>query len=324
MGKCICGLASGIMMVGLALAAGDEAPPPAAAGAGALVVLDAADREHKVTGWSLTAGTRPLSWLAPAAKDGDDKGKAKGKRAAPMALVIREELKIHFLAGVVTLVPLDRVRSISFDKEKETMTVRAATSAKPEEDVVLTGTTAYRGINKLTIRAEVDMGKEGVAEVTFQGGVPKGIKAVRFPEPKVEPGKPGRPAVVTTLDQDVKKTHKVNDLQALYLFRSGQEKLEPTLMFRKTLKLDLSKLKKITASSEEGEDVVWQVVRKDGGDTTLTLLTNAPLDGQTATLVGLVGKVPAGYVLFPARRIHSIEFDTTGEAKKKDDLIDTR
>ncbi len=318
MSTCVRGLVAFALLAGLTFAAGDANPAPP--NSGTLVVTDAAGKEHKVSGWSLTAGARPLGWLAPPAKDGDGKGKAKEKAAAaPQALVVREELKIHYLAGVLTLVPLERVRSVTFDKDKETMTVRVAVSDKPEEDAVLTGTTAYRGINKLTIRAEVDMGAEGVAEVTFQGGVPKGVKEVRFPAPKAEPFKPGRPAVVTTLDRDVKKTYQVSDLQALYQLRSGQEKVVSTVMFRKTLKVDLAKVKKVTAGSEDGEDVVWQVVRQDGSESTLTLLTSTTMDGEPATLVGLIGRAPAGHVLFPARRVQGVEFDTAADTKKKED-----
>src|SRR5207253_9245210 len=122
------------------------------AGPGTIVVTDAAGKEQKVKSWSFTAGTRRLGWLAPAADDKDKGSEEKGgkpaarKAAGPEALVVRDELKIHFLAGVVTLVPVERLRSVEFDNDKETMTARAATGAKADEDAVLTGTTAYTGI----------------------------------------------------------------------------------------------------------------------------------------------------------------------------------
>lgn len=296
----------------------DDAPKTA--DAGSIVVVDAAGKEQKVKSWSITAGVRQLNWLVP---DEKEDPKAKKSASGPTALLVRDERKIHFLAGVVTFVPVDRLRSISFDKDKETMTVRAAVSAKASEDVVLTGTTAYRGINKITIEAEVDKGDAGVAAITFQGGIPKGIKEVRFPEPKVDASKPGRPAVVVTLDKEVKTTHKVSDLQPLYLLRSNREKLSTTLFFRKTLKIDVNKVKKITVGAEDSDDVVWQVVQKDD-DSTLTLLQSTMIDGQTATLVGLLGKVPVGYKLFPVRRIQSIHFDTSDEPKEKEKEKDGR
>ena len=64
----------------------------------------------------------------------------------------------------------------------------------------------------------MDRGELGVATLAYQGGVPKGIRAIRFPEPKVHPDKPGRPAVVQTADRDVKKAHKVTGLVPLYVF----------------------------------------------------------------------------------------------------------
>jgi hypothetical protein len=304
----------------LGLPADDAKPGPAAP----LVVIDSAGKEHKVKDWKVTAGTMRLSWLAPAEKADEkpqgDKAKAAAKRPAPAgpeALVVRDELKIHFLAGVTTLVPLDRLRSVRFDSEKDTMTVQVAVSDKPEEDVTLVGTTAYKGINKLSLLAEVDKGDAGIAELTYQGGVPRGnLKEVRFPAPKAGAEKPGRPAVVETADKGVKKTHKVADLQPLYRLASGREKLSPLLMFRKTLRIDVSKVKSITAGTEDGDDLVWRVAQKDGEEASLTLLESATLDGGSAKLVGLVGRVPAGYKLFPLRRIAAVHFDSSEEKKE--------
>ncbi len=272
-----------------------------------LVITDAAGKEQKVTAWTFTNGIRRLAWLAPP-------DKAKEKTAGPEALVIRDELKFNFAAGVVVLVPLEQIRSIRYEEEK--VTVRVAVSPNDEDDIVLVGTTAYKGINKLTLEADVDKGEAGIASLTFQGGIPKGIKGVRFPEPKVTPFKPGRPAVVTTLDKDVQTIHKVHDLQPLYQLAGGGEKLSTTLMFKKTLKLDVSKIKKISVN-EGDEDSVWRVIQKEGEDDTLSLLTATTLDGQKATLVGLVGRVPFGYKLIPIKRVQSIEFDTTETPKKK-------
>ncbi len=317
------GLLSVLVVGGFALAVlAEDAPKPAEPGT--LLLIDAAGKEQKLKAWKFTAGVRRLSWLAPenkvdnkpAKEKSADKGKTASKApvqpaaVGPEALVVRDELKIHFLAGVTTFVPLDHIRSIRFDNEKNTMTVRVATGPKEEDDVTLTGTTAYKGINKLTLTAEVDKGEAGVAELTYQGGVPRGnIKEIRFPAPKVQPAKSGRAAVVTTLDKDVKTTHKVSELMPLYLLPSGREKTLPTLMFRKTLKIDVGKVKKITAGTEDSDDIVWQVAQKDGEDASLTLLESLPVAGGSARLVGLVGRAPAGWKLFPVRRINAIEFD---------------
>ena len=293
---------------------------PAENKTGAIVLVDATGKEHKVTGYRVTAGARRLGWLVPGnvtkKKDPKDKSPVVATEG-PEALVVRDDASIRFLEGVVTLVPLTQLRTVRFDNEKGTMTAIVAIGAKAEEDVSLSGTTKYKGINKITLEAEVDKGDAGVATLTFQGGILKGgIRAVTFLAPKVEATKPGRPAVVITQDDDVKKTHKVSDLMALYRLPSGGEKLLPTMMFKKTLKMDLAKVKTINVSSEKEADSVWQVVQKDGEEASLTPLGTLPINGQTATLIGLVGKVPAGYKLFPIRRLHTIAFDTSEEPKE--------
>src|SRR5262245_50152031 len=220
---CLAMAALAMSLIALFADEATEAPKPAEPGT--LVLVDSAGKEHKVKSWTFTAGTRRLGWLAAEEKgkeekedseEKEEKPKAKGKKAAgPEAFVVRDQLKFNFLAGVETLIPTDRLRSIQFEGEK--MTVRAAGGPKADDDEPLIGTTAYKGINKLTVEAEVDKGEAGIATLTFQGGIPRGIKGVRFAEPKVEAFKPGRPAVVQTLDKDVKRTIKVHDLQPLYV-----------------------------------------------------------------------------------------------------------
>ena len=90
---------------------------------------------------------------------------------------------------MLTLIPLDRIRSIEFDEDSDKATVRVA-GAKPDADVVLTGSTRFGGVNKVTVEAEVDKGELGVAAVKFQGGIKGGIKAIRFPSPKAAPPSP--------------------------------------------------------------------------------------------------------------------------------------
>ena len=134
-----------------------------------------------------------------------------------------------------------------------------------------------------------------------------------FPTLKAAPPVPdGRRVLVLSADSKSKKTtHKVVDLLPLYRLPDGGEKLLPTLMFKKTLKLDVSKIKKIvTAGAEEG---AWQVTLKEGGEETLTLLETIPFEGKQARLMGFVGRVPAGYKLFPASTIAEITFDASEE-----------
>src|SRR5438105_4660273 len=114
------GLLAVLLLAGLGLAVlADEAPKPPEAGT--LVLIDAGGKEQKLKAWKFTAGIQRLSWLAPPVKEEDkpakdkavDNDKTDKRRPArpaavgPEALVVREELKIHFLAGVTTFVPLD-------------------------------------------------------------------------------------------------------------------------------------------------------------------------------------------------------------------------
>jgi hypothetical protein len=301
--------------------AADEAPKPAEPGT--LVVIDSAGKEQKLKSWKFTAGVQHLSFLAPAdpMKEPEPKDKDKGTAKAPPrakpaprgpeALVLREANSTTWANGVVTLVPLDRIRSIDFDNEKETITIRVATSDKPADDQVLTGSTEFDGLNKLTIEAEVDKGDLGVAEVRFLGGISKGIRGVRFPTPKVPAApKDSRPAAVSYADKKGKYVANVADLQPLYKVADG-ETLSPLLFFKKTVKVDVAKFKKIVSQSKPGTvgDLSWEVVLKAGDDETLTLLTQVMLDGQMAHLEGLVGRVPAGYRTFPLHLLQEVEFD---------------
>src|SRR2546423_1027962 len=72
----------------------------------------------------------------------------------------------------------------------------------------------------------------------------------------------------------------VRNLQALYRVEKS-EKLMPTIMFKKTYKLDLGQLKKMTVH-EQDKSFECEVTLKDGTTESLTLLTSIPLDGKPA------------------------------------------
>jgi hypothetical protein len=303
------------------------ADPPKPAGDNALVIIDNAGKEQRLKKWSFVLGTRRLGWLAPVApakekekeKSKDAKEDDKPKPAdGPEALVFREDNSTNFIDGILTFVPLERIRSIEFDSDKDSATVRVFMGEKADEDEVLTGTTKFEDSNKVTIEAEVDLGDLGLAEKKFLGGVPKGIHGIRFPAPKpAAAAGAGRPAQITATDKE-KTAHKVVDLQPLYKVTGGGERLLPTLMFKKTLKLDIGKVQKLEFSKGTRTDVECQVTLKDGAEHTLTLLRSIPYEGQTATLEGLVGRVPAGYRLFPIHAIAEIQFDEAkAEPKEK-------
>jgi hypothetical protein len=278
-----------------------------------LVIRDGAGKEQKLKAWKFTQGTRHLTWLAPPGKEPEKKGDAP---PGPEALEFREENSTTFANGILTLIPLDRIRSVEYNHEKDLVSVRVA-GEKADSDETLTGSTRFRVINKIAIDAEVDKGSLGVAEVKFLGGMGKGIKGITFPAPKSAPAPMGRPAAVVVVDKEKRTDMAVTDLRALYHFTVGGEKLSPLLHFKKTLKVDVGQIKKLARTeNEEGGEIVWQVTLKDSEET-LTLLQMVTLDGKDAQLVGLVGLVPAGYKLFPPHVIGSIEFDPAKEPAKE-------
>jgi hypothetical protein len=297
-----------LFAVVLTARAADEAPKPAEAGT--LVVLDPAGKEQKLKTWKFTEGVRRLGWLAPA-KSADGKEPPKKKEAAkdeaataPEALALRTETTIKYAEGVLTLIPLPQLRSLDYDEEMETVTAKA--TAGPDRIETLVGTTKYKRINKLVIEAEVDKGALGVAEVKYLGGYPQGIRGVRFPAAKTATALPeGRRVLVVSDDGEKKTPHKVVDLLPLYRMADGSEKLLPTLMFKKTLRVDVGQIKKIVAAASDA----WRVTLKDGNDETLTLLETATFDGKSAKLLGLVGRMPVGYKLIPTAAVAEITFD---------------
>lgn len=280
-----------------------------------IVIVDSGGKEQKVKGWTFSQGTRRLSWLTPTPKEEpkeekNDGPKAKVRpKAGPEALEFRQEHSTTFLEGVLTLIPLDRLRAIEYD-DKDGVTVKVNLSPKADDDLTLKGTTKYKGINKITIEAEVDKGDLGVAELKFLGGVPKGIRGVRFEMPKpAEPVK-GRSAFVTIAEKGQKDSTHVVDLQPLYQSADGHEQLLPTLMFKKTLKIDLAKVRKIVTHEGRDPDAQeWTVTLKDDSELTLTLLKTITHENKQLLLQGLVGKVPAGYMLYPLHTIAEVQFD---------------
>src|SRR5262249_51920417 len=72
------------------------------------VIIDGAGKEVRLKKWHIPAGTQKLTWLE---KDG----------VVPEALAFRETNSTQFKDGVVTLIPLDRLESLTYDVEKQTV-----------------------------------------------------------------------------------------------------------------------------------------------------------------------------------------------------------
>ncbi len=298
----------------------EELPKVKPADPGTLVILDSAGKEQKVKSWRFTRGTTKLTWLVAEEKPAPKKEEKPAPKAIaagpPEALIFRDDLRVHFEEGAVALIPLDRLRALDFDAEKKTVTARVATSGKGE-DVVLTGSTRYAAINQLTIEADVDLGEAGVASLTFQGGGARNsIRGIRFPGPRVPAQVAGRPAVVVAVDKSIKRAHKVSDLTPLYQVGRGAEKLMPALMFKKTLKLDVSKIKKIVAPSPDDREVVWEVTHGENA-LSLTLIERPTFGERRMELRGLLGKSAVGYRLFPPHAISEVIFDSSELPKEE-------
>jgi hypothetical protein len=295
-----------------------DAPPAASS---SLVIVDANGKEQKLKAWKFVAGTRPLGWLAPAAppKEKDEKPgeKPQPANAGPEAIAFRDDHSTGLVDGVLTFLLPEHLKSLDYDAEKQTVTASIFLSEKADGDLTLTGPTKYTGINKITIEAEVDKGDAGIAEVKYQGGAAKGgVRAIRFPAAKPAPEVKGRPAFVAIADKEDKHDEMVADLQPLYKMADGGERLMSTLMFKKTLKLDVSKIARLRAEGRDADGTECRVTTTDGEEQTYTLLTAATFDGKAATLEGLVGKVRGGYKFFPAATLASMHFEVQFDKKK--------
>src|SRR5207302_10495079 len=143
-------VASGLLMVDKTLPAGEQGEP------NTLIVTDANGKEHKLTTWKFTAGTKHVPWLAADGKD---------KSAGPEMLEFTEGKGAPLKKRVLTYVPVTSVRSLEYDAKKNTVTLRVACGPKEENDEVLTGVTGYVSVNLLTIEATADLGELGQAAV---------------------------------------------------------------------------------------------------------------------------------------------------------------
>jgi hypothetical protein len=297
--------------------------PEKKAEANDLVVLDGAGKEVRLSTWKFLSGTRLLPWLAPG-----ERPKGKQEPASEEALELREEGSTTFQKGILTLVPVTALKQIDYDAEK--MTVRVTylrAGEKGPEEGVLTGSTRYRGINKLTLEGEVDLGELGKAAQKVHGGSAKGARSIRFPSPKPVPAAKGRPAYIIGKDKE-KTVHPVTDVQALYAVSRSKAVLIPKLMFKATVKIDLAKLDRLRVPEDDregGDGYDFEVTLKGGKQLTLTLLTETnPEDGKPAQLQGLVGRVPAGYKLFPPHTLVEVQFDKAAPPPKKRIELDAR
>ena len=131
-------LLAGLCFIPIALWAADPGP----------VITDAAGKEIVLTKWQISSGTRKLSWPA----------------GAPDALVFRETDSTTYKDGVLTLIPLTRLESLTYDAKELTVRAKIAGVDKP-----ISGWTRYTSINQFAIDAEIDKGAAGTVELKYRG-----------------------------------------------------------------------------------------------------------------------------------------------------------
>lgn len=267
------------------------------------VIVDGSGKEIVLKKWTVSGGLRKLHWLGA---------------NAPEALAFRETNSTTFRDGVLTLVPLDRLESLTYDAAKLTVHAKVAGVEKPLE-----GSTRFTGINQVAIEAEIDKGEMGTLEVKYRGGPAKGgIKSVTFPARKAGPTPKGDALYVTISDGKKKEgVAVVHQMQALYRIDKG-EKLLPYVMFKKTFKVDLAKVKKLTVHESEQKSFECDVVLDDGTEQTLTLLTEIAVEGKPAILEGLLGETSAGWKLLPVHTIGEISREEPKKEPEKKPPVD--
>lgn len=306
-------LVPGVVVLLLAVAAlADEGPKdkkPAAKKPEPLVLmLEGGRKEVRLDDWRCTAGTRRLGWLGEPPPPPVKGKKIVRRPTGPEALEFREERSTLYQNGILTLVPLTALKQIAYDPAAKTVAMTLVTATGKE--LTLSGTTKFAGINKLTFDGDADLGEHGRAPLKFTGGSGKGLRAVRFPAPQPTPEAKGRTATVIAEDKE-KTAHAIADPQALYLV-DGQQQAVPYLVFKGGTKVELDKLTSLGRAAAKTKKTIsndFTVAAQDGKTQTLTLLTKTEVDGRPAQLLGLLGRVPAGWKLFPPHTIASLRIE---------------
>jgi hypothetical protein len=285
-----------VMGLTLALGLGVSASGGESAPAGA-EVTDAEGKEVKVTGPKFTAGTRRLAWLA------DPGGATDDAKKGPLALEVREPHSTAYKQGVVTLVPLASVESVKYDYDKKVARVAVKGLAEP-----LAGTLEYQGLNVLAFSGTA----EGKA-ASFRGGAfaMGNVKAVAFPDAKPVPGRKGFSAWQVQIDQPkaMNPTLRVGELKFLYQLPGGAEVLTESGAAHRgePLKLDGSVKSYTRFALDPNSRVVVADVTVGDKERAVVIPPTAELDGKSATLVGLVAEVEAGWKLVPLHTIKGMK-----------------
>ena len=277
------------------------------------IVIDSTGKEVCLKKWEFIGGIRRLAWLTTSAKEAT---------SAPLALEFRESNSTTYREGVLTLVPIERLRSLKYDATKQLVHLEVAGLAEP-----LVGSMRYREINQVVLAAEVDRGPMGVAEVTFRGGFQGGIGGLKIEsaKPAAAPTPQGEVFTIWVEPTRGQSDHRqlVHGCRALYRFADGSEKLLSVLPFKKTFQLDLTQVKRLQKlpPTAKGQPPSYDILLQDGMEMILTPLDTLMHEGKPAKLLGLLTEVPAGYKLFP---LHTIEALERGKVDTPPSRIDGR
>lgn len=271
-----------ILLLGTLTLLADETPKSP-------TLVDASGKEITLTKWKITSGVRKLNFL-------------EGK---PEVFDMREVGSTAYKQGISTYVPVPRVKGIQYDPEKYVAQVEIAGLEAP-----LMATLRYEGFNNITIEAEIDQGKTGIAEVKYKGGVLKGgIRSIQFPAAKAADKEPeGKEFFFSVPSEPTKKggpppptIHSIKNVKPLYKTPTGEEKPLTYLMFKKTLKVEFDTVTALKMGPRDGKDgsIECEVKLKDGTSLTVSLLTTFQEDGKSLTFLGFFGECPAGWKLIP-------------------------
>lgn len=263
-----------------------------------VVVTDADGKEHRLTGVKFTTGTRRLAWLA------DPNGETPDQRLGPLAVAVREPHSTTYSQGVVTLVPVGRLGSATYDYGTKTATLAVKGMKQP-----LTGTLEYKGINTLGLT-----GMEDGKTLSFTGGVAgkAAVKSVAFPNAEAVLNlKPGGAWAVQIVQPGAENpTLIARNLKPLYQYAGGAEQLADGLLVRKGPPLPFDaglKRFEMLANDTNTHFAAAEVETGAGPERVIAIPLAPEQDKKTGTLVGLVGEVDAGYKLFPLHTIKLIK-----------------
>lgn len=272
-------------------------------GGNLLTAIGANGKEASFKKWKIVQGTRKLT-IEPADKD-------DARPPAQDYLEFREDNSTTFKDGIVTLVPIGSLRQMDYDEAKRT--VAATVVEAGGKEAVLTGTTRFVGLNKLTIDVEVEVGELSTTNLKLQGGMANAMPQIagfRFPASQPAPKAAGPIAVITGIEKD-KTVFKVHDLRALYRFKDS-DRISPYLLFKKDVKIEVAnivKLRKAPAENKKQAPIDYEVTTAEGKQNLILVKDIYPDNGQAGQFLGLIGKVGPGYRLFPLHTLTEMRKD---------------